>query len=216
MIRIFADRRDRAMSRTARRFRRNRDGAAAVEFALITPIMVAMIFGVIDVSNGVSLNWRLTQLARTLTDLTARAANQVTPADLNTIFAASNAVLTPFNGAPPVMEISSVVIDAGRVARVCWSNRSVNGVVGPGRPRGDIVTLPNADLAVPNTSLIMAEASVSYQTGFGPLIDALFPPPPMQPRATINMRAGPYYFRPRQGTASPNAEQIVRVGTPVC
>ncbi len=188
----------RALAR-GRRFGRDDQGVAAIEFAFIASTMLVMLVGVVDISNAISKNWRMIQLNRTLADLTSQTKTMDTT-EANKIFAASAAVLSPHTGAAPTMVITSVVIDASKVARVCWS---VSNVPGAALTRGTVVTLPNADMAVAKTSLIMTTTKLEH-TGL------LVP--------NFEMTSKPIYFRPRRGQAggSSGAEQVEWSGSGLC
>ncbi len=56
----------------ARRFGRKIDGIAAVEFALIVPIMLCMFIGTVELSQAITVDRRVTQVASTTADLVAR------------------------------------------------------------------------------------------------------------------------------------------------
>ena len=186
-----------AIARLQRRLARDEKGVAAIEFAFIAPIMILMLVGTVDMSGAVALNWRMVQLNRTLTDLSSQSASLST-ADLNNIFTASASVLSPYRGPAPKMVISSLVIDSGKIARVCWSDARNGGVA---LARGSVVSLPNTDMATPNTSLIMATTALSFSGIFTP---------------DFPMSAKPLYFRPRIGDRSTNVEQVVREGVAAC
>jgi Flp pilus assembly protein TadG len=74
-----------AISRTAYRLRTRDDGVAAVEFALIAPIMAVMLIGAIEMSGAVTIDRRVSQVAATTGDLTARFDGSITPADVEEI-----------------------------------------------------------------------------------------------------------------------------------
>ncbi len=180
-----------------RRLQGDESGAAAVEFGFIASIMLTMIMGIVDISNAVSVNWRMTQLNRTLADLSAQM-RQVTNADLNTIFAASAATLRPHDGPMPRMVITSVVVGPDRVAKVCWS---VGSNAAP-LPTGQVVTLP-AGLNLANTALMMTTVDMIYDGFITPSFD---------------MTASSLYYRPRQAVRGGpnNVEQVERIGSAMC
>lgn len=195
---------NRQLARFRRRLARNDRGVAAVEFAFIAPIMLTMLVGIVDVSNAVSINWRMSQLNRTLADLTSQAKT-LTTAESQQIFAAAAATMSPYTGPTPFMSIYNVTINAMGVATVCWTFSSYgSNVLGlsPGSP----VTLPNPAMAVPNSSLIMTAAKLNYAGLITPSFD---------------MDAKPLFFRPRAGSIlGPNSiEQVGQVlntpGNPV-
>ena len=180
------------LAKLRKRFSRSDDGVAAVEFAFIAPLMLTLLIGIVDISNAVSISWRLSQLNRTLADLSSQSRTMTT-AERNNIFGASAATLSPYTGPAPVMVISSVVLNNTGVARVCWSASNVSGNE---LAANSVVTMPNTDMAVPNTSYIVASSRVVY-TGV------------ISPNFTMN--AQKLYFRPRAGVVGGpgNAEQVV-------
>ncbi len=180
------------LAKLRRRFTRADEGVAAVEFAFIAPLMLTLLIGIVDISNAVSISWRLSQLNRTLADL-ASQSRTMTPAERNNIFGASAATLSPYAGPAPVMVISSVVLNNTGVARVCWSSSNVSGNE---LAANSIVTLPNVDMAVPNSSYIVTTAQIVY-TGT------------LSPNFTMNSQR--LYFRPRSGVQGGpgNVEQVV-------
>ena len=181
-----------ALARLRQRFTRDDDGVAAVEFAFIAPLMLTLLIGIVDISNAVSISWRLSQLNRTLADLSSQSRTMTTT-ERNNIFGASAATLSPYTGPAPVMVISSVVLNNTGVARVCWSASNVSGNE---LAAGSVMTLPNTDMAVPNTSYIVTSSRIVY-TGV------------LSPNFTMN--AQQLYFRPRAGVLGGpgNAEQVV-------
>jgi Flp pilus assembly protein TadG len=200
----------RRQTRLLKRFRRGEDGVAAVEFGLIASLMVMLMLGTVDISNTLTMHWKMTQLNRTMADLTSQV-RQVTTADMTAIFAASAATLRPLQaGNMPHMVVSSVVIDANRIARVCWS--SSEG--GPALARGSVVNLPSTAMAVANSSLIVSTVSLQYSGYILPNFEF------NTGGFTTNMRmlSRSLYFMPRQGTVNPgtNIEQVERVGTAMC
>jgi Flp pilus assembly protein TadG len=190
----------------AARLRRDEGGVAAVEFAFIAPIMLAMLVGIVDVSNAVSVNWRMVQLNKTLADLSSQSAS-LTPTDFSNIFLASASVMSPYKGKLPTMTISSVVIGSDRKARVCWSEARQDGpppnllIAAVGLTPGSIVPLPNLEMAVPNTSYIVTTTKMEYD-GY------------ITPNFELNSRT--LYFRPRAGNRDTAAEQVVKSGQNPC
>ena len=81
------------------RFLCDRCGLAAVEFALILPVMLTLYFGGVEVTNMLVANRRVTSVAYTAADLAAQAA-AISNGDMTDIFAASSAILEPFSISP--------------------------------------------------------------------------------------------------------------------
>ena len=92
------------MQRSVSRLRRSaaglpgdRRGLAAVEFALVVPLMLVLFFGALEFSSGVAVDRKVTLVARTLSDLTTRRRTASPTIDLKNFFAASASILTPYS-----------------------------------------------------------------------------------------------------------------------
>jgi Flp pilus assembly protein TadG len=141
-------------------FRSDRRGIAAIEFAMIVPLMLVMFFGVIEFSSGVAIDRKVTLVARTLSDLTSQSTT-VTDADIASFVVTGNAILTPYPTGPLKATISELYIDPNtHVARVQWSKGTVP------RGIGSTVAIPAA-LQIDNTYLIYSEVSYRYVPTIG-------------------------------------------------
>lgn len=85
----------RRIRRSARALRRDRSGVAAIEFAMILPIMLVAFFGTVEVCAAVAIDRKVTLIARTLSDLTSQAAASVDSTYLQNVFTASISIITP-------------------------------------------------------------------------------------------------------------------------
>lgn len=144
-----------------RRFAEDRSAAAAVEFALLMPMMIMVFFAGIDMTEAVSARRKAVQASSTISDLIAQA-KEVTPGDVTNVFTAGKAIMTPFSANHFEAVVSSVRVDASKVARVAWSqgyNKTAHVV-------GKTVTLPEK-LLVANTSFVMAEVTYGYKPVVG-------------------------------------------------
>lgn len=148
-------------------------GVAAVEFAMVLPVMVLMYLGMTELTFAVNTDRKVTLLSRTLADLTGRATSMST-SEMDAIFGASLAVMAPYNGANVKMIVSSIVVkDTGQVSNgqpvlkgtVCWSVAK-----GPGNPpglaKGTVVTIPDG-FQTADSSFIRADVSIDYTPVFG-------------------------------------------------
>ena len=141
--------------RRAFELRGNNSGVAAVEFAMIIPIMAALLIGTNEFAAGVAVDRKVTIMARTLSDLTSQNVS-VTDAQLTNFFSASKAVMTPYASTPVEGTITELYIDPSTLkARVQWSK----GIAV--RNKGDIVEIPDA-LKIAGTYLIYSEVKYKY------------------------------------------------------
>lgn len=171
-----------------RNLARDQRGVSAVEFAMLLPLMLTMYFGSIEVSQGISIDRKISLTARTVTDLASQVTS-INNADMSNLLQASAAVISPYPASPLSVTVSLVTIDANSKATIAWSD-TLNGTA---RAKGSAVTLPGA-LLVANTSLVWGEVQYLYKptigytiTGTVTLKDQLY----MRPRLsdTINRTA---------------------------
>jgi Flp pilus assembly protein TadG len=100
-----------------RRFARDRRGVSAVEFALLAPIMIALYLGCVEVSDGVSVDRKVTMTAAALANLAAQATT-ISTSDMTNILDASSAVISPYNSSNLTVTVSCISIDANKNASV--------------------------------------------------------------------------------------------------
>lgn len=135
--------------------RGNTSGLAAVEFAMIIPIMAIMLIGTNEFATGVAVDRKVTIMARTLSDLTSQNTS-VNDTQLTNFFAASTAVMTPYDAAPVQSTISELYINPNTLkARVQWSKGAAP------HSAGDIIEIPAA-LKISGTYLIYSEVTYKY------------------------------------------------------
>jgi Flp pilus assembly protein TadG len=157
MILSFA----RSLPRCAAVFAKDKRGVSAIEFAMILPLMLTLFFGGVELSQGISIDRKVTLTARTVADLVSRVAT-IDTTGVNAALGASSAVLAPYSADHAKITVSVVKIDSNGNATVSWSN-SKNGTA---RAVGSSVAVPDA-LKVPNTSLVFGETSYTYTPSVG-------------------------------------------------
>jgi Flp pilus assembly protein TadG len=167
------------MIRYLRNFIRDKRGVSAIEFAMISPLMLTMYFGAIEISQGISINRKITLTARTVSDLASRATN-INNADMTNLLTASQAIISPYPANVLKVTVSLITIDANSKATISWSDT----LGGTARAKGSTVTLPGA-LLIANTSLVWSEVSYAYTPTVG-----------YQVSGTINL-TDQLYMRPR-------------------
>jgi Flp pilus assembly protein TadG len=166
-------------------------GSAAVEFAVIVPIMLVLFFGTVELSSGVAVDRKVTLVARTISDLVsqtlaatpAQSYATLTDASLQNIFTAGISVLYPYPATAAFMtkaQVSEIYVDSGSVAWVRWTKGATIGIgatqatLGAStRTAGDNITssLPPT-LLVPKSYLIYSEVSYRYKPTIGYVMSA--------------------------------------------
>lgn len=143
-------------------------GLAAVEFALIVPLMLVMFFGTVEISSGVAVDRKVSMVAQTLADLTSRYTS-VTSTDMSNFRAIAAAMMTPYSSTPLKATITQVYIDPSTgVARAQWSQgdypRSLGSTVAV--PAG-LISKNSSGAIVANQYLIFSEISYVYVPAVG-------------------------------------------------
>ena len=184
-----------ALPRRLTGFWRDRAGVSALEFAFVLPLMLTIYIGSFELSQGLSAKTKVTQTARTVTDLVARSTN-ITASQMSDIFSATNTVMSPFTitTAQFVLVVSTINIDANSNTTIGASCASDGNTY---YTPGQTVTVPAA-LIVPSSQLIWGTASYTYTpflvrggapfyTMVGPvtLADQMYMAPRMSPTVSL-------------------------------
>jgi len=159
------------------RFGLDERGVAAVEFALIAPMLIALYLGLAEFCQAFMAEKRTGHLTSQIADIVAQS-DVVTRDELADVFAIGALLLEPFPSEPLGMRVSSVTRGTDGVARVDWSR-------GQGlASRTGTVTVP-AGVVNNGESIVMSEAIYDYTS---PINDLL-------PGTTRFSRT--FYLRPR-------------------
>lgn len=155
------------------RLMRDTRGVAAVEFAVILPVILMLFLGTIGVSTGVAVYRKVIILTRTLSDLISQA-QKLEASDIPNAFNISSAVMAPYPSAPVQAKISQVYIEPTTlVAKVKWG-ASLNATA---RGCNDVVTeLVPDGIRIGGTYLIMSEVSYDYTPVAGVTGGSFSPP----------------------------------------
>lgn len=152
-----------------RRFAVAREGVAAVEFALVLPVMMLLYVGSIELSDLISVDRRITVMAGTVGDLAARADGIIYESELNDYFNAAEEIMTPYKIAGLKQLITCVLVNAaGTTATVKWSKQSGGATV---KTVGSTITLP-AEIRVISKGKYVIVSETSY--AYTPLLGIVF------------------------------------------
>ena len=140
-----------------RRLSSDRRGLAALEFALIAPVMVLVLFGSVELTELLGANRRAENTTASVADVISRDTDVTTP-ELTDLWTAAATLMYPNSATPLQMRVSSVQINSASDARVLWSD----GYHGYSpRGAGSAVALPSG-LMIVGTSIIMTETNYHY------------------------------------------------------
>ena len=144
-------------------------GIAAVEFAMIAPLMIVMIFGMIDVSMGVGVDRKVTMVAQSMSDLASRATS-VDSTEFANFTAIGVAMLSPYPTADLSVVISQIYIDPKNngAGKVYWSNNTAVRAVNSSYPvPAGLIGKDSAGTVLPDQYLILAEVKYIYKPIIG-------------------------------------------------
>jgi len=145
-------------------------GAAAVEFALVLPIMLMLYVGSVEASALISMDRKLQSVTGALGDLVARADKKIKAEDLEDYFKAASGIMTPYPIDTLEQVVTQVEIDDDGTASVAWSKQYLDGDVSDSTvyEEGDSFTLPDAMMEVVGEGfVIVAEGRYSHPPLYG-------------------------------------------------
>ncbi len=147
-----------------RRFGASTGGVAAIEFAMIMPVLAVMFLASFDGGRAIAAYMKV----RATTFALAGIANQystIQSTDMTSIVGAASLVLAPYPStlSNPAITISQIAIDGTGKATISWSYSQG----GTARAQGSSITLPATALDANSTYLILAEASYTFTPLFG-------------------------------------------------
>jgi Flp pilus assembly protein TadG len=151
---------------------RDQKGIAAMEFALVVPIMFSLYFMLNETASGMRAARKVTMVSRVMADLSSRAAD-LSNAAKNDIFSAAVPMMKPYPTTGSGFRLTSIRFDATGKGFVDWSETDGTGLSAFARctptddPFGGATISVPAGLKVANTSLILAEAKVKYTPVIG-------------------------------------------------
>ncbi len=156
-----------------RRFIVSTRGVAAIEFAMILPVLVIMLLATFDAGRAIAVYMKVRTATFTLAAITNQysTTSPIQSADMTAITGATTAVLAPYSSSPVVVVISQLEIKTAgaATAMVDWS-ATLNGTA---LAVGSSVTLP-ATIASSTTTcgtypcyVIYSQVSYTYTPVFG-------------------------------------------------
>lgn len=144
-------------------------GMAAVEFALILPILVVLWIGGVEVTQALSVDRRLNNLASSIGDLTARR-KKLTTTQVNEIFNIAPGAMFPYSAAGLQMRLTAVAIDSDGDATVDWSRAQGTTAYAQDANMNDLVPENLRTAGGSSSQIIMSEVSYTYKPAVGYVI----------------------------------------------
>lgn len=142
-------------------FLRDRRGAAAVEFAVILPVMLLFYLGIFEASNAIIVKRKIDTAAETVGGLVARSS-QMSATRLKNIQLISDAIVGNADGTPPEITVTTVTTDASGKSLVDWERKGE----AQGAAKGTAYSLPSDLADLKDAYFVFAKVSYRYVPTF--------------------------------------------------
>ena len=155
------------------RYRKNEYGVAAVEFALVSPILFLLLLGGVEVGRYILVHQKVEKMAYSVSDIVSQM-EAVTSGDVDVVFGAATELMNPYDeyetrGTLFLSSVHKDPDDADQLIRwQCQGGGSMVAESAVGDPiSGGAATLPgNLDLD-DDDNVIVAEAFYTYRPVLG-------------------------------------------------
>jgi Flp pilus assembly protein TadG len=141
----------------------DRRGVAAVEFALIAPLLLSMYFVTMEVAQGIESNKKVGRVGSMVADLITQQS-EITPSQLEAIMKIGGSIMQPYNRSTPKIVVTAIDItpDPGSQVEVAWSGKLEGGVYSKDAAAGTATTVPPT-LNIPGSFLIRVDSYLDYK-----------------------------------------------------
>jgi Flp pilus assembly protein TadG len=180
------------------KFQKNDQGVAAIEFAIIVPVMLTLFFGVLEIGSGIDMNKRIARSASTTGDNLAKTTTKdLKLADIESILKVAKSEMQPFNDVYqptdklPTMMVTAIYTDPAGNSTVSWSRQlsrddTYSAVTSP------TATIPST-IKIKDSTLFKVEVTINYKT----VTSWIIQPIANGQYGNITMNET-YYFAPRE------------------
>jgi len=155
----------RPMRKLAHRFKRDQEGVAAIEFAMIVPILAAMFIGAVELSQAITVDRRVTQVASSTADLVARSEKQISQTEVTDIMKVGGYLLKPYSQDPIQIIVRNVTSSPtnAAIAKESWQcTYKGTGQTQTCACSSTNYTLPG-NLVTTNDSVVVSEVTYNYK-----------------------------------------------------
>lgn len=169
-----------------RSFRKHEGGLAALEFALVAPIMILLYMGMAELTMAMMAERQAAHSASVVGDLVAQSIS-MDATQMNDIFNVGNAIMKPFPASSLSFRVTSVKADVNGIPKVVWSQGHGLGAMTAGATVGSFP----ANLLAAGDSVIEADVAYTYTS------------PIMQVLPTPITYSNSFYLKPRRVSEVP-------------
>jgi Flp pilus assembly protein TadG len=151
-------------------------GVAAVEFALVLPIMLFVYLGTLEASTLISMDRKVQSVAGAVGDLVARANGMITSSELQDYFQAASGIMIPYSADEVAQIVTAIQVSSDGTTSVVWTRKLEGGEYTSVTPYtvGGAYPLPEAMTNIARGQMVIA-AEASYTAR--PLVGVIFDVP---------------------------------------
>lgn len=145
-----------------RRFLPESRGVAALEFALVAPLLLCLYFVTMEVSQGIESNKKVGRVASMVADLVTQQ-QEMNPSELEGILRIGESIMQPYNRSSPKIVVTAIEVtdDNTPKVKVVWSRKLEGGSFSVDAAKGTDTTVPDK-LKIKGTFLIRVQTSLNY------------------------------------------------------
>lgn len=143
----------------ARQWQSEEDGVAAMEFVLIFPVLMTILFGVYDLGTGFLVNQKVISASQIVSDLISRNVS-ISDSELDDIITAGRLALAPYDTATMGYDVISVSFDSDGNPVEEWRRTS-------GMPENQVAFDSTSALGGEGDGVVVVSVSYNYEPVFG-------------------------------------------------
>jgi Flp pilus assembly protein TadG len=157
------------------RWRRDRRGVSAVEFAFIAPVLILCYFGVAELCGALLAQRKAGHAASEIGDLLAQKQTvSVANGDFTSLFSVGGAVMYPLSAANLKIRLTDIYVDASGADRVRWSEDNGAGLTAYAKNTDLTASVPAGMLSA-GATVVKAETVFTYTSPVAIIIKAAIP-----------------------------------------
>lgn len=150
-------------------FLQNSRAAAAVEFALLLPVALIIMAGIVDITQALAVKRKMVEIAFTVSDLVAQRSS-ISSSDVNSILTGASAIMLPHDTSKLKIVLSVLNISSSG-NKVAWA--SATGTTAPTSGSVSSLTVP-ASIVVSGVQIVGAQVSYTFTPTFTGLFGESF------------------------------------------
>ncbi|PDT53322.1 MULTISPECIES: TadE/TadG family type IV pilus assembly protein [Sinorhizobium] len=147
---------------------RNRDGASAIEFAFLFPILLLLLAGLVDLGQGLTVRRKINQIASTSSEIIAMQSSW-TEASVESILDGVSTIVQPYESDELTVLLCVLDIDSDGKATVNWS--AAYGTTALSSGQDSPVEVPE-DLQIADVQLVVTRVQYKLDTIFSGLFES--------------------------------------------